>query len=82
MAKAWLVLEMTNSTFNVGLVNTMPALILLLLSPFGGVMADRFNRKSIALGGRFVVAAVSFIAAYLVTADLIEIWHLIVMGRS
>jgi len=80
MAQAWLVLEMTNSTFNVGLVNAMPALILLLLSPFGGVMADRFNRKNIALGGRFVVAAVSFVAAYLVTADLIEIWHLIAMG--
>ena len=80
MAQAWLVLEITDSTFYVGLVNATPAMILMLLSPFGGVLADRFNRKNIALGGRFVVAVVSFMTAYLVTADLIEIWHLIVMG--
>jgi len=80
MAQAWLVLEITDSTFIVGLVNATPAMVLMLLSPFGGVLADRFRRKNIALGGRFVIALVSFTAAYLVTADLIEIWHLIVMG--
>ena len=43
MAQAWLVLEITDSTFYVGIVNATPAVILMLLSPFGGVLADRFD---------------------------------------
>jgi hypothetical protein len=40
MGQAWLVLEETDSAFMVGLVNAMPALVLLILSPVGGVLAD------------------------------------------
>jgi MFS family permease len=80
MAQAWLVLEITNSTFYVGLVNAIPAFVVMVLSAFGGVLADRFGRRSIAIGGRFIVAVVSLIAAYLVATGLLQVWYLLVMG--
>lgn len=80
MAQAWLTLEMTNSTFYVGLVNAIPAFVVMALSAFGGVAADRFGRRGIVLSGRLVVAAVSMLAAYLVAADLVRVWHLLLLG--
>lgn len=80
MGQAWLVLEETDSAFMVGLVNAMPALALLFLSPIGGVIADRYNRRTIALRGRFLVSLNTFLVAYLVSSGNIEVWHLIVTG--
>jgi len=80
MGQAWLVLEETDSAFMVGLVNAIPALVLLFLSPLGGVLADRYNRRTIALRGRFLVSLNTFLVAFLVSTGNIEVWHLIVTG--
>ena len=80
MGQAWLVLEETDSAFMVGLVNAMPALAVLILSPVGGVLADRYNRRKIALRGRFLVSMNTFAVAYLVSSGNIEVWHLIITG--
>src|ERR1041385_7154364 len=49
IAQAWLVLQLTNSPFYLGLdgfANTLPIAIFALL---GGVAADRFNRRKLLL---------------------------------
>ena len=66
MGQSWLVLELTDSSFLVGLVNAMPAMALLVLSPIGGVIADRYDRRLVALYGRLVVAIMSYFVAFLV----------------
>lgn len=53
MGQAWLVIDLTDSAFMVGLFNAMPAMALLILSPLGGLFADRYNRRTVALRGRF-----------------------------
>jgi len=80
MGQSWLVLELTDSSFLVGLVNAMPAMALLVLSPIGGVIADRYDRRLIALYGRLSVALVSFFVAFLVSSGSVEWWHLMVTG--
>jgi MFS family permease len=80
MGQAWLVLDLTDSAFLVGLVNAMPAMALLILSPLGGLFADRFNRRTVALRGRFFVALNSFLVAYLVSTGNAEVWHLLITG--
>jgi MFS family permease len=80
MGQAWLVLELTDSGFMVGLVNAMPSMGLLLLSPVGGVLADRFNKRTVALRGRFFVMAISFGVAFLVGSGAVEVWHLLITG--
>ncbi len=49
IALAWLVLDLTDSAFALGLVTTFQTLPVLFLSLFGGVIADRFPKRSLLL---------------------------------
>ena len=44
VAVGWVVLELTNSPFQVGLVSTLGSLPVLLFTLYGGVVADRANK--------------------------------------
>jgi MFS family permease len=61
VALSWLVLELTNSTLKTGLVATLGALPVLVLTLYGGVVADRVNKRSwlIALQSLFLVEALA-----------------------
>ena len=45
MAQGWLVLQLSNSAFIVGLVTALGSLPILLFTLYGGVLADRVNRQ-------------------------------------
>ena len=45
IAQGWLVLQLTNSAFQVGLVTTINTLPVLLFTLYGGVIADRVNKR-------------------------------------
>jgi len=44
VAQGWLVLQLTNSPFKVGLVSTLGSLPILAFTLYGGVLADRVNK--------------------------------------
>lgn len=80
VAQGWLVLELTDSAFMLGLVGfvgTLPMLVLLLV---GGVYADRFDRRHlllITLSGMMVFA---FALAALTWADVVLVWHILALS--
>lgn len=45
IAQGWLVLELTGSAFDVGLVTTLNTLPILLFTLYGGVVADRVDKR-------------------------------------
>lgn len=45
VTQGWLVLELSNSPFQVGLVTALEALPILLLTLYGGVLADRVDKR-------------------------------------
>jgi MFS family permease len=49
VALGWLVLQLTNSAFAVGLVTTLGSLPILLFTLYGGVVADRVDKRSLVL---------------------------------
>jgi MFS family permease len=49
VAQGWLVLQLTNSAFAVGLVTALGSLPILLLTLYGGVVADRVNKRRFVL---------------------------------
>ncbi|HXE57770.1 MAG TPA: MFS transporter [Gemmatimonadales bacterium] len=49
VAQGWLVLELTDSAFYVGLVSALGSLPVLLFTLYGGVVADRVNRRRFVL---------------------------------
>jgi MFS family permease len=49
IAQGWLVLQLTNSAFAVGLVTALGSLPILLFTLHGGVLADRVNKRRLVL---------------------------------
>ncbi len=50
VAYGWLVLEVTNSAFMVGLVAMLGSLPILLFTLYGGILADRVNKHRVIIG--------------------------------
>jgi len=70
--------DLTESPLDLGLVNFAVAIPMMLASPFGGVVADRVERRRLILIGQAaLIASETMIFALLVTGDL-QFWHLIV----
>jgi MFS family permease len=72
----WLVYEMTGSGVALGLVNGFRAIPLLFLGPFGGVAADRVERKRLMLATQFFLAATAAIVGTMIIAGQLQLWHL------
>ena len=75
MVIGWLVLEITESSAQLGLVVLLygaPNVSLLLVA---GVIADRFDRRYILMLTQAVVAVVLVVLAFLTVAGLAAIWH-------
>jgi MFS family permease len=49
VGQSWLVLELTGSPFQLGLVNTLQFTPILLLSAVGGALSDRLGKRRILL---------------------------------
>jgi len=77
MVGAWLVLELTDSPFMVGLLGTC-RFTFMLLGPFCGTIADRFNRRLILLAVQVIYALASLIIMILFYTAQLEVWHLFV----
>ncbi|MDT9546625.1 MAG: MFS transporter [Chlorobium phaeovibrioides] len=61
VAQGWLVLELTDSAFDVGLVAAASTLPTLFLSLFGGVIVDRYPRRTILLWTQTAAMMLAFI---------------------
>ena len=79
MAIAWLVLELTDSKLLMGVTNSLSALPIIILSLFGGVISDRFDRRTILIRSRIALMGLSFLTAFLITAQVVELWHILLL---
>jgi MFS family permease len=77
IAVAWLVLEMTGSTFWLGVVNGVPAISIVLFSLVGGVVADSRDARRVLLMTRAVLTVTAFVTAVLVATGGVSIEHLL-----
>lgn len=71
IAQSWLVFSLTNSAFLLGVVGFLGAIPVFLLSLFGGVLADRIDKKKIILITQITFMALAFILAGLTQFKLI-----------
>ena len=72
----WLVLELTNSPSQLGLVIAIYGAPNLALLMFGGIFADRVDRRWMLFYSQTIVAALIFGVATLTLYQLISIWHI------
>ena len=77
IARAWLVLELTDSGVVFGLVFLTRAIGSIVITPIAGVLADRIDRRYILIAANVLNATFFLIIAVLWMTDLIEIWHVV-----
>ncbi len=76
VARGWLVLELTDSAFQLGLMGFIRGITQLIASPFAGVLVDRLDRRRLAAASQVVPAVVALLIGALVASDRIEMWQL------
>jgi len=79
-AQAWLVYTLTDSAFLLGVDGFLSTGPMLLFSLFGGVIADRVERRKIMLLSQYLQMAFALILAALIWMHQIKVWHIFVMS--
>src|SRR6478609_4917515 len=80
VAQSWLVYRLTGSVILLGMIGFASQIPVFLLAPFGGTVADRFNRHRILILTQTAAMILAFILAALTLTGNIQIWHLFVIS--
>ncbi len=73
VARAWLIYELTNSYAMLGIMGLANAVPMLGLSLYGGVMADRVQKKRLLRDGQWALAAIAFATALGIVFGIVDI---------
>jgi len=71
------VYDLSGSTFQTGLVGLAQAVALLVLSPLGGAVADRIDRRRLLQLTQVLSLVVSLGLATLTFLEVVEVWHIL-----
>jgi MFS family permease len=71
VAQSWLVFQLTNSAFLLGVVGFLSSVPVFVLSLFGGVLADRVNKRNILIFTQTAFMLLAFVLAVLTYLKLI-----------
>ncbi len=82
VAQGWLVLQITNSPFLLGLVSMVSSLPVLFLSPIGGVLADKLNKHKTIIITQSALLILAFVLATLAISNRVQYWHILVLATS
>ncbi len=77
VAQSWLVYQLTNDPFLLGLTVFLNNGPILFLSLFGGVAADRMDRRKLLIGSQLIQMTAALSLAGLIWTDQILIWHIL-----
>ena len=80
IAQGWLVLEMTNSPFLLGVDGFLATGPMIVFSLFGGVIADRIERRKIMLFSQYLQMSFALILAALIWGGNVQVWHIFVLS--
>ena len=82
VAQSWLVYRLTGSVVLLGMIGFSSQIPVFLLAPFGGTVADRYNRHRILIFTQSCAMVLAFILAILTLTGMIQIWHLFVIAAG
>lgn len=80
VSQAWLVLQLTDSPFKLGLLGTLQFGPILLLSPLAGVIADRWSRRRLLVATQAALACQAWTLALLVATGRARYWQIALLA--
>jgi MFS family permease len=75
----WLIYELTNSPVYLGIAGGVNGAATISLSVFGGVFADRLDRRRLIIVTQSSMAILSLVLAILTITDLVNVWHVLII---
>ncbi|MFA5871575.1 MAG: MFS transporter [Parcubacteria group bacterium] len=82
IALAWLVLKMTNSGTALGVAVSLQYLPILLLGPWGGMVADRFSKRALLIMTKSAFGILAFSLGILVLTGIIQVWMIFLLSLA
>jgi MFS family permease len=79
-AQAWLVYDLTGSKVWLGVVSMLSTLPILLVSLWGGALADRVPRRRILLATQSASAVLALALAVIVGAGVVQVAHILALA--
>jgi MFS family permease len=80
IAESWLVYRLTGSSVLLGVAAFCSQIPIFLLSPIGGVVADRFNRHRIIIVTQTISMLLPLTLAALTLSHHVRVWHVFVLA--
>ncbi|WP_315674231.1 MFS transporter [Clostridium sp. 19966] len=80
IGQSWLVLQLTNSSFLLGIVSAMQFLPFMFLSPFAGVIIDKFSKKKIIIITQVTSMLLALILSLLVFTGTVKYWEVLILA--
>ncbi|HMK43829.1 MAG TPA: MFS transporter, partial [Dissulfurispiraceae bacterium] len=75
VAQSWLVYSLTHSPLYLGIIASLSSLPILLFTLLGGMVADRFPKRTILMVTQFLSALPALFVAVLADLRIITVWH-------
>lgn len=82
VAQDWLVLTLTNSGAALGIVTALQFGPSLLLGPWGGVLADRGDKRKLLLFTQSSLALLALLLGLLDLGGVVAYWHVLVLATA
>jgi MFS family permease len=79
VAQDWLVLALTGSAGALGITTGLQFLPVLLFSPFAGVLADRYAKRTVLNWTQTIMGATALLMGVLAVTNSITVWHVYVL---
>ncbi len=79
-AQSWLVLKLTHSAGWLGLIVAFQTIPVLLLGPYGGVVADRVDKRRVMVALQAAMGIQALLLGVLTVAHLVRIWEIAVLA--
>jgi MFS family permease len=75
-AQAWLVLSLTHSSTALGAIIALQTLPVLLLAPYGGVLADRMNKRRVMIVLQSAMGVQALALGLLTVTGAVRVWEI------
>jgi MFS family permease len=80
VAQGWLVLQLTNDPFLLGLVAAVQFLPVLVLGLFGGLIADALPKRKTLIATQVIQMLLAFALFALSVTGLVQVWQILVLA--
>jgi MFS family permease len=83
VAQDWLVLELShNSGVALGITTGLQFLPMLLFGLYGGVLADRYDKRRLLIWAQVSMGVLALVLGVLDLADVVQLWHVYVLAAA